>query len=62
MSILYKNILFVFLVLSFSSFSYAAKIKGSPHDLSSVASGGTCNFCHTPHGAMRGMTKTRLCS
>jgi len=29
-------------------------IEGTPHDLSAVAGGGTCSFCHTPHGALAG--------
>lgn len=29
-------------------------IQGTPHDLSAVAGGATCSFCHTPHGAMPG--------
>jgi len=32
----------------------AASIQGSPHDLSAVAGGATCSFCHTPHGALPG--------
>ena len=30
----------------------AGRVKGSPHDLSAIASGDACKFCHTPHGAM----------
>ncbi|MHC4364637.1 MAG: cytochrome c3 family protein, partial [Planctomycetota bacterium] len=29
-----------------------ATIQGTPHDLSAVAGGNTCSFCHTPHGAL----------
>ncbi|MCL5280213.1 MAG: hypothetical protein M1376_09940 [Planctomycetes bacterium] len=29
-------------------------IQGTPHDLSPVAGGGSCSFCHTPHGALPG--------
>ncbi len=32
----------------------AASIQGSPHDLSAVAGGSACSFCHTPHGALPG--------
>ncbi len=31
-----------------------AQIEGTPHDLSAVAGGATCSFCHTPHGALAG--------
>jgi len=31
-----------------------ALIDGTPHDLSAVAGGSTCSFCHTPHGALAG--------
>ncbi len=31
-----------------------AQTEGSPHDLSAVAGGNTCSFCHTPHGALSG--------
>ncbi|MBN1359017.1 MAG: hypothetical protein JW993_00415 [Sedimentisphaerales bacterium] len=31
-----------------------ASIEGTPHDLSAVAGGATCSFCHTPHGALAG--------
>jgi len=34
--------------------SVEASIEGSPHDLSAVTGGGTCSFCHTPHGALVG--------
>lgn len=36
-----------------------ALIDGSPHDLTAVAGGNTCSFCHTPHGAL---TQTPLWS
>ncbi len=29
------------------------KVKGSPHDLSAIRGRGTCNYCHTPHGALQ---------
>lgn len=32
----------------------AAMIDGTPHDLSAVAGGSNCSFCHTPHGALAG--------
>jgi hypothetical protein len=32
----------------------AASIEGTPHDLSAVAGGASCSFCHTPHGALPG--------
>jgi predicted CXXCH cytochrome family protein len=32
----------------------AGSIEGTPHDLSAVAGGAACSFCHTPHGAMPG--------
>jgi len=31
-----------------------AQIENTPHDLSAVAGGGACSFCHTPHGALTG--------
>ncbi|TKJ36636.1 MAG: hypothetical protein CEE38_10025 [Planctomycetes bacterium B3_Pla] len=31
-----------------------AMIEGTPHDLSAVAGGSTCSFCHTPHGSLAG--------
>jgi predicted CXXCH cytochrome family protein len=34
--------------------SSTASIQGSPHDLSAVAGGAACSFCHTPHGALPG--------
>ncbi len=32
----------------------SGSIEGTPHDLSAVAGGASCSFCHTPHGAMPG--------
>jgi predicted CXXCH cytochrome family protein len=32
----------------------SALIDGTPHDLSAVAGGSACSFCHTPHGALVG--------
>jgi len=32
----------------------SGSIQGTPHDLSPVAGGAACSFCHTPHGAMPG--------
>lgn len=54
MNTLYRNIIIAVLFLCAAEFVHARRIEGSPHDLSSIASGGTCNYCHTPHGAMRG--------
>jgi predicted CXXCH cytochrome family protein len=34
--------------------SSSASIQGTPHDLSAVAGGAACSFCHTPHGALPG--------
>ena len=31
-----------------------AQIQSTPHDLSAIAGGNTCSFCHTPHGALAG--------
>jgi predicted CXXCH cytochrome family protein len=31
-----------------------ATIGGTAHDLSASAGGGSCDFCHTPHGALAG--------
>jgi len=39
-------------ILTVSQSPVMALIEGSPHDLSAVAQGDTCSFCHTPHGAM----------
>ncbi|MHC4744698.1 MAG: hypothetical protein ACYS8Z_22515, partial [Planctomycetota bacterium] len=51
MNRLSKTIIFsCVLVLLLHSASEAARIKGSPHDLTTIAAGDTCNFCHTPHG------------
>lgn len=32
----------------------SALIDGTPHDLSAIAGGSSCGFCHTPHGALTG--------
>jgi len=32
----------------------SGSIRGTPHDLSPVPGGGSCSFCHTPHGALPG--------
>ena len=34
--------------------SASGSIQGTPHDLSAVAGGAACSFCHTPHGALPG--------
>jgi len=34
--------------------SASASMQGTPHDLSAVAGGAACSFCHTPHGALPG--------
>ncbi len=31
-----------------------ASIEGTPHDLATVSGGGSCDFCHTPHGGLAG--------
>lgn len=50
----YCKIILVLMAISLSCvYVYAKGIKGSPHDLSALESRGTCNFCHTTHGAMR---------
>jgi predicted CXXCH cytochrome family protein len=41
-------------VLGVWSESGSASIQGTPHDLSAVAGGAACSFCHTPHGALPG--------
>ena len=49
-----SKIILVLLAISLSCvYSYGKGIKGSPHDLSALESRGTCNFCHTAHGALR---------
>ncbi len=42
---------FCAILLLFKSIALG-KVKGSPHDLSAVASGDSCSFCHTPHMSM----------
>ncbi|MHC5094552.1 MAG: cytochrome c3 family protein [Planctomycetota bacterium] len=32
--------------------SVFASVRGSPHDLSAIAAGDACSFCHTPHKAL----------
>lgn len=47
-------LLVCFVVLTMLGALAGAGIQGSPHDLSAVAGGPTCSFCHTPHGALPG--------
>lgn len=42
------------MVLAGLQLEASASMEGTPHDLSAVAGGGTCSFCHTPHGALAG--------
>ena len=42
------------MLLVWSGVPSHAQIEGTPHDLSAVAGGATCSFCHTPHGALAG--------
>ncbi len=44
----------IFLAVAVLCSPASALIDGSPHDLSAVAGGSTCSFCHTPHGALTG--------
>ena len=39
-------------VVSMPAFRVEASIRGTPHDLSVMAGGNACNFCHTPHMSM----------
>jgi len=42
-----------FMILFSCANVYGGKIKGSPHDLTALDKPNACNYCHTPHGAMR---------
>ncbi|MFQ6034431.1 MAG: cytochrome c3 family protein [Sedimentisphaerales bacterium] len=44
----------VLAVITLSGSTATALIQGTPHDLTAVAGGNTCSFCHTPHGALAG--------
>ncbi len=50
----WAQIIEIFMVITMSGSTATAVIEGSPHDLSAVAGGSTCSFCHTPHGALAG--------
>jgi predicted CXXCH cytochrome family protein len=47
-----SDITVIFLAVAAIQFPAAAMIEGSPHDLSALAGGNACMFCHTPHGAL----------
>jgi predicted CXXCH cytochrome family protein len=44
----------IIMVITIGCSTAIALIDGSPHDLTAVAGGNTCSFCHTPHGALTG--------
>ncbi|MHC4366131.1 MAG: cytochrome c3 family protein [Planctomycetota bacterium] len=46
------RVIVIFLLVAAMQFPAAGGVKGSPHDLSALASGDACSFCHTPHGAL----------
>ncbi|MFH1717295.1 MAG: cytochrome c3 family protein [Planctomycetota bacterium] len=54
MKIVRTDIILLFAAIAFWCSTAAAQIDGSPHDLSAVAGGNACSFCHTPHGALTG--------
>ncbi|MHC4692530.1 MAG: cytochrome c3 family protein, partial [Planctomycetota bacterium] len=51
MKIRYIEITSVFFIIFQLHASVAARIQGSPHDLSALSGRDVCGFCHTPHEA-----------
>jgi len=54
MKIRWTELIKILFVITVGGSTARALIEGSPHDLSAVAGGNTCSFCHTPHGALAG--------
>ncbi|MHC4312208.1 MAG: cytochrome c3 family protein, partial [Planctomycetota bacterium] len=52
MKIIFFKIMSVFLIMIQLHSSVAARIQGSPHDLSALSGRDTCDFCHTPHESL----------
>ncbi len=51
MKIRFIEMMSVFLIMIQLHSSVAARIQGSPHDLSALSGRDVCGFCHTPHEA-----------
>lgn len=51
MKIRYIEMMSVFFIIVQLHASVAARIQGSPHDLSALSGRDVCGFCHTPHEA-----------
>ena len=47
-----SEIVKVVVILTAFASPVTALINGTPHDLSAVAGGEVCHYCHTPHGAI----------
>ena len=43
----------ILIIVSYISIAQG-QIENTPHDLSAIAGGNACSFCHTPHGAISG--------
>jgi len=54
MKVKLTKLILTLLIFEFAETIVTAQIQGTPHDLSAVAGGSTCSFCHTPHGALSG--------
>ena len=54
MKIRWTELIRLLVLVTMSGSTATALIDGSPHDLSAVAGGSACSFCHTPHGALSG--------
>lgn len=50
----WTNLIMRFVIVAIGGATTLAQTEGSPHDLSAVAGGNACSFCHTPHGALSG--------
>ena len=54
MKIRWIELIKLLIVITIGRSTAIAQIDGSPHDLTAVAGGTSCSFCHTPHGAITG--------
>ncbi len=54
MKIRWTELIKLLIVITIGRSTAIAQIDGSPHDLTAVAGGSICSFCHTPHGALTG--------
>ncbi len=54
MKIKWTELVKLLMIITVGRSTAIALIDGSPHDLTAVAGGNTCSFCHTPHGALSG--------